>query len=125
MAVRQDSSGVRLSADVFWNLETVPTRFVQLPLKKDGVQFRAVPDGAVLYSTEHEVYFGLNHVGTEVWNLLPPATATLDELCEKLAARYSDVGIEVIRADVAGILKELVSHGLLTPVNDDQWQDRP
>jgi hypothetical protein len=118
-------SDVHMSADASSELETVPTRFAQLPRKRDGVQFRAVPDGAVLYSKEHEVYYGLNQVGTDVWGLLPPVTATLDELCEKLATRYSDVGIDVIRADVEEMLQELVSHGLLTPVNHDQWQDRP
>ncbi len=118
-------SGVRMSAEASSELETVPTRFAQLPRKRNGVQFRAVPDGAVLYSKEHEVYYGLNQVGTEVWKLLPPVTATMDELCEKLAAIYTDVGVDVIRSDVEAMLQELVSHGLLTLVNHDQWQDRP
>ena len=118
-------SDVQMSAEASSDLEMVPTRFAQLPRKRDGVQFRAVPDGAVLYSKEHEVYYGLNQVGTHVWGLLPPVTATLHELCEKLAVIYTDVSVDVIRADVDEMLQELVSHGLLTPVNHDQWQDRP
>jgi Coenzyme PQQ synthesis protein D (PqqD) len=118
-------SDVRMSAEASSELETVPTRFAQLPQKRNGVQFRAVPDGAVLYSKEHEVYYGLNQVGTEVWGLLPPVTSTMDELCEKLTAIYSDVGVDVIRADVEEMLQELVSHGLLIPVTQNLWQDRP
>jgi coenzyme PQQ synthesis protein D (PqqD) len=103
----------------------VSTHFAQLPRKTDGVHFRAVPDGAVLYDKESEVYFGLNQVGVAIWNLLPPATLTLDELCQKLSAQYSDVGPDVIRADVLEILDELVSYGLLVPTRDTGWQVGP
>jgi len=62
-----------------------------LPVANPKVIYKALLDGeAVLFSTEEEVYFGLNEVGARVWELLPPATNSLDELCAALAVQYLD-----------------------------------
>jgi hypothetical protein len=84
-----------------------------LPTRNPKIIFKALATGAVLYSTEEEVYFGLNPVGVRVWELLPPASRTLDELCRVLAAEYPDVGEDVIRGDVSELLDELVKMGLV------------
>ena len=86
-----------------------------LPTRNPKIIFKALAAGAVLYSTEEEVYFGLNPVGVRVWELLPPAHQTLDEVCRVIAAEYPDAGEDVIRADVAELLDELVKLGLLLP----------
>lgn len=78
-----------------------------LPRPHPGVVFRSVSDGAVLLHMEHEVYFGLNAVGAQVWLALPPASKDLDDLCARLAAAYPDVGADVLRADIAGLLQAL------------------
>jgi hypothetical protein len=84
-----------------------------LPTRNPKVIFKALATGAVLYSTEEEVYFGLNSVGVRVWELLPPAHQSLDEVCGVIAAEYPDVDQEVIRADVAELLDELTKLGLV------------
>ena len=84
-----------------------------LPTRNPKVIFKALATGAVLYSTEEEVYFGLNPVGVRVWELLPPASRTLDDICRVLAAEYPDVGEDVIRGDVAELLDELAKMGLV------------
>jgi hypothetical protein len=86
-----------------------------LPIRNPKVIFKALATGAVLYSTEEEVYFGLNPVGVRVWELLPPAHQTLDELCAVLTSEYPEVGPEVIRADVAELLDELLKLRLVQP----------
>lgn len=86
-----------------------------LPTRNPKVIFKALATGAVLYSTQDEVYFGLNPVGVRVWELLPPAHQTLDEVCRVIASEYPDAGEDVIRADVAELLDELVKLGLLVP----------
>lgn len=86
-----------------------------LPTRNPKVIFKALATGAVLYSTEEEVYFGLNPVGVRVWELLPPAHQQLDDLCRVLAAEYPDVEESVIRADVAELLDELLKSGLVLP----------
>ena len=44
-----------------------------LPTRNPKIIFKALATGAVLYSPQDEVYFGLNPVGVRVWELLPPA----------------------------------------------------
>jgi len=86
-----------------------------LPVANPKVIFKALPDGAVLFSLEDEVYLGLNAVGARVWELLPPKSASLQELCAAVAAPYPDVDPDVIRADVCALLTELESNGLVIP----------
>ena len=74
--------------------------------------FQELDDGAVLFAPATEVYFGLNHVGAAVWSLLPPASATLEELCAALAERYPDAPADAISLDVERLLADLEREGL-------------
>ena len=84
-----------------------------LAFPNPGVIFRALAEGGVIFSTVDEVYFGLNAVGSRVWELLPPVTRTFGELVDKLAAEYQDVDPRVIAEDVSELIAELEGHGLL------------
>jgi len=84
-----------------------------LPRPHPAVLFQRVPEGAILLHSEQEVYFGLNPVGVEVWQLLPPTYRDLDEVCEELGRRYPEVSAEEIRSDVSELLDELAAHGLV------------
>ncbi len=86
-----------------------------LPRPSESAIFRALPEGGVLFSTTSEVYFGVNTVGARIWELLPPATRTFDELCAALVADYSDVSAEVVRGDARRFLEQLAANGLVTP----------
>ena len=86
-----------------------------LPVAHPSVIYKSLADGAVLFSTSDEVYFGLNAVGARVWELLPPALATVDELCGALERQFPDVGADVIRADILELLADLSMHGLVVP----------
>jgi hypothetical protein len=86
-----------------------------LPVANPKVIFKALSDGGVLFSQEDEVYFGLNAVGAQVWELLPPKSASLSELCAAVGAHYPDVAPDVIQADVCALLSELESNGLVIP----------
>lgn len=92
-----------------------PCRFPEsmLPIANADVIYRALSDGGILFSTTGEVYFGLNSVGAQVWELLPPKCQTLDELVDELALIHADVDPATIRADVVELLGELSRHGLL------------
>jgi hypothetical protein len=78
-----------------------------LPVPEGSVVYKAVADGAVLFSGATEVYFGLNAVGAQVWELLPPATTRLDDLVAEMARRYPEVGVDELRADILELLREL------------------
>jgi hypothetical protein len=86
---------------------------MQLPRPHDAVVCRPIDQGAILLQTEDEVYFGLNEVGLNIWQLLPPACGDLASLCTELAARYPDAPTEAIRADVLELLEELRRGGLV------------
>lgn len=84
-----------------------------LPIQNPDVIYRTLAEGAVLFSTRDEVYFGLNEVGARVWELLPPARSTIGEVCAELARYYPDVDPHTIREDVMELLAELAEHGLV------------
>ena len=86
-----------------------------LPIRNEAVIYRALSEGAVLFSLTDEVYFGLNPVAAEVWEMLPPAHMSLDSLCAELATRHPEVSPDDLRADVIELLASLESFGLLVP----------
>ena len=74
--------------------------------------FQALDDGAVLFSPSTELYFGLNHVGARVWELLAPGLR-LDELCARLRESYPDADAPALNRDVRELLDRLASEGLV------------
>ena len=90
-----------------------------LPTRNEAVIYRSLSEGGVLFSLADEVYFGLNAVGAEIWEMLPPAHASLDSLCAELAARHPDVPPAELRADVVELLHSLESFGLLVPASEN------
>lgn len=88
-----------------------------LPLPHPKVVSQTVSDGGVLLNTEGEVYFGLNAVGMRVWQLLPPASGTLEELCASLGQVYPDVAPDQLRQDVIELLDQLAGQGLVVSTN--------
>ncbi len=100
-----------------------------LPSPSPSAIFKPLAEGGVLFSTDTEVYFGVNVIGARIWELLPPATGTFDELCAVLASQYSDVSPAQIRKDVRKFLDDLVENGLVVSApsnapNDSQIQER-
>ncbi len=69
-----------------------------LPTINPRVVFCAVEDGAVLLSTDDEVYFGLNDIR---------------QLCDGLAEEYPDAASDEIMADVKELLQLLREQGLV------------
>ncbi len=72
-----------------------------------------MPDGAVLYTTETENYFGLNKTGTFVWQHLYPTCETITEICAALAAEFQGTEAKQIRRDVDRLLTRLAEQRLI------------
>ena len=87
-----------------------------LPQPHPDVLCRPVSDGAVLLHTTDEIYFGLNEVGLLIWELLPPASHTVDEVVGKLAEKFPEVDAAEIRTDVEELLQGLRENGLVIPL---------
>jgi hypothetical protein len=68
----------------------------------------------VILDIDSGTYFGLDEVGTRVWQLLEQGL-TLAEICAVLIAEF-EVSRETVERDLAALTDELLSHNLLTVV---------
>lgn len=84
-----------------------------LPKPNPAVLFQELPDGAILLNPEQEIYFGLNVVGVQIWQLLPPVCSELAEVCDAVRRQYPDVDAEMIVNDVQELLEALSEQGLV------------
>jgi hypothetical protein len=77
----------------------------------EGVLFRELAGEAVLLSLGSETYFGLDEVGTRMWNVLN-ASATIQAAFDQLLEEY-DVDEPQLRRDLEAFLGELLERKLL------------
>lgn len=80
--------------------------------RSDGVLSRVLDGEAVLLDTEGGAYFGLNAVGTRVWELIGAAGTTEADLLAALLAEF-DVSREVLAKDLSDLLAGLQKRGLI------------
>lgn len=66
----------------------------------------------VLLNLESGVYFGLDAVGTRVWQLLQQ-DKTIADVCDVMVEEF-DVSPEVLREDVSRLVGELRDRGIVT-----------
>lgn len=85
-----------------------------LPVPHPSVLFRPTSEGAVLLHGDDEIYFGLDPVGTRIWELLPPRSRDLDALVDGLRETYPEVDAETLRVDAQELLDQLRDAGLVT-----------
>jgi hypothetical protein len=85
------------------------------PTPRAEVIVSATPDGSVLFSTETELYFGLNRTGTFIWNNLYPKCETVDEICAALNAAFPGGEPDRIEGDVRRLLARLAEKQLVDP----------
>lgn len=78
---------------------------------------REVAGETVLLDLASGTYFGLNEVGSRIWQWLEEeASTTLGEVSERLQQEYS-VSADVAQGDVLALARALLDHGLLTLVS--------
>jgi hypothetical protein len=88
-------------SDVMSNAVVVPS----------AVLMRELDGEAVLLNLDSERYFGLDEVGTRMWNVMT-TSPTLGAARDVLAGEY-DVPAETLSADMTRLVEELVENGLL------------
>ncbi|HKW09045.1 MAG TPA: PqqD family protein [Gemmatimonadaceae bacterium] len=84
-----------------------------LPRIKTDVVWTQVAEGAVLFSTSQELYYGANHVAAFVWEQLQSSTASFDDLCIAVRERFPDAPAEEVPTDVRELLEDFARHGLV------------
>ena len=80
-------------------------------LAPEHVLFRELDGEAVVLNLQNEMYYGLDDVGTRMWMLLSTSDSVgtaMDILLEEF-----EVSPETLEQDLAKMITELKSHGLL------------
>jgi hypothetical protein len=85
---------------------------LRLPQPRPSVIYKDLPEGAILFCPQTEVYYSLNSIGVNIWRLLPPVCTTDAEIVARLTQLHPDVDISRIETDVRRLLVELVQSGL-------------
>ena len=83
---------------------------VRVELSED-VAFRELSGQAVLLNLASGIYFGLNDVGTRLWELLSQNDSL--ESAEKALQQEFEVPADVLRSDIEQLLQQMQSKGLL------------
>jgi hypothetical protein len=79
-----------------------------------------VKEEVVMLSLRAGAYFGLNPVGSEIWNLLSQPRR-FGELCTMLSRIY-DVDTDTVLRETGGFLEALLARGLVRMVDPDSEQ---
>jgi hypothetical protein len=75
-----------------------------------------VIDGeSVLLNLKTESYFGLDAVGTRMWQILT-GSESIQAACERLVSVY-DIERQQLQQDVEALVQKLVEHGLVDIVD--------
>lgn len=72
---------------------------------------RALEGELVLLNLETETYFGLDEVGTRMWEVLT-ACPSIEGAYDQLASEYA-IDAATLRRDLADLVEDLVRHGLV------------
>jgi hypothetical protein len=83
--------------------------YIRIP---DGVVCRVVDGEAVILNLDSGIYFGLDSVGTRMWELLAEHGSTESAITPLLAAY--DVEEKQLREDLDALARKLAEHGLVT-----------
>jgi Coenzyme PQQ synthesis protein D (PqqD) len=83
--------------------------------RRNGVETRPLPQGAVLVDMETGQCYRLNRVGAEIWSMLEIPSA-LHEICEGVAARYGRLSTS-IEHEVRELVDHLKKEQLIEPVS--------
>jgi len=84
--------------------------------RKDGFIEAEIDGEVVALNIEQGTCYGLNQVGSRIWNLLL-APARISVICETLLAEYA-VPADVCERQVLDLLEELCSEGMITKLED-------
>lgn len=88
----------------------------QLPSVRSTVAWTKLPDGAVLFAPETEIYYAMNGVAALIWELLPDHGDSVDALCTAVHERFPDATAAQIREDVVELLADLERSGLVESI---------
>jgi hypothetical protein len=75
------------------------------------IVFREVDGEAVILNLDSGLYFGLDQVGTRIWQLIQEH-GSLQKVFETMCEEF-DVGSDTLERDLLGLMDELCAKGLV------------
>ncbi len=75
------------------------------------VMLSTVDDGAVLLHLKHGIYFGLNPVGADIWDMLNKGLGA--EACVAQLTESYDIDTAAASGDYQALIGELLEQGLI------------
>jgi len=87
------------------------------------VLIRFLDQESVLLNLETERYFGLDAVGTRMWQLVT-AAATVEAALGQLVEEY-DAPLDTLRTDLTNLLQHLLDNGLIELQTADVGKTSP
>ena len=82
----------------------------------ENVLFRQLEDESVLLNLDSEIYYGLDEVGTRMWQVLIEAENI--EVAYKLLLKEYQVGKERLKQDLTELVNNLQKKGLIDIQNE-------
>ena len=73
-----------------------------------------VEDGIAILDLRSNTYFSLDPVGASIWDRMA-APVSLDDLAAGIAAEY-EIALQECRPDIADLLDDMLTHGLIQTV---------
>jgi len=81
----------------------------------DDVVSRKVAGEMVLLDLASGLYYGLDPVGSRIWEVLSQNSCSLEELCDVIEAEF-DAPREQIERDIIGLAEQFSEKKLIMPV---------
>lgn len=81
----------------------------------EAVVSRELDGEAIILNLDSGIYFGLDPVGTRIWQLMS-SPGRVSDVLRVLLAEY-DVSEEVLRADLGQLITKLIEKGLVVQVD--------
>jgi hypothetical protein len=81
----------------------------------DSVLYQELEEEAVLLNMANQQYYGLNHVGAQMWRSLNEAGSIA--AAEDLLAEMYEIERPALRSDLEALVRDLLKAGLLTPAD--------
>lgn len=91
------------------------TSFAQRVLIPDSVMFRELEGESVILDLDSDSYFGLDQIGTKMWQALTEADS-IQAAYDVLLEEY-EVEADTLRADLSELLDTLLARGLIEVAN--------
>ena len=81
-------------------------------VRASGLLANELAGDTVLLNAQTYMFYGLNQVGSRIWELLAQPVS-VEELCDALVAQF-DVDVETCRADTLALLRELYAEKMIS-----------